>query len=84
MSIMKHTCNIFLAEHGDGLSLIQRLAHISLSENERNQHDVDPQTGAIQRKAKCGTELKERKTAENLYKGTWLSTEHIKLRRARD
>ena len=61
---------ILLTEHGDGLSLIQRLAQISLSENERNQHNVDPQTGAIQRKTKCGTDLKERKTAENLHKGT--------------
>ena len=49
-------------DDGDGTSILQKLAAQSGTEI----NDIDPETGAIQRRRPKGSSLKEAKTAQNL------------------
>ena len=62
--------NVFAFNEGDdsNLTLIQRLAALSVNQSGTHLHDIDPETGAMKHKRifpKDGKALKDSKTAMN-------------------
>lgn len=54
---------------GDGDSLIQRLATLSMRQSGTELLSINPETGALKKTTQRGSELKQAKTARNISVG---------------
>ena len=67
---LNHRCflNSYPESPEDSMSLIERLAQLSVNQSGTNLKDIDPQTGAVLKKQDS---QKQEKTQQNLKKGGW-------------